>query len=277
MQSNPTFVDVNDSQLAYFSYGAGETIVFVHGAVSDHRFWLPQLQRFAGDYRCIGLDQRYFGHSRDQSSRPYSLSTHASDLSAFVDTLGLGSVHVVATSYGAGVALASASAMPDRFASLFLNEPTLASLVTEPASLVQLSAARKDLAAVAAALAAGDEERAVELFCDWTAFPGAFETLPPELKAVFHENAATVRLLFAAPAPTITAADLGTLKMPVTFTTGEKTKPFFHIQTMAAHRSVEHSSLLAIAQAHHAPSFECVDAFNRAVIEHLNGAAATAA
>lgn len=263
------FADVNDFRLAYQAEGAGVPIVLVHGAVTDRRFWRPQLAGLASRHRCIALDQRYFGESRGESSRPYSLVTHASDLSAFIDALGLGPVHIVATSYGAAVALASAVATPDRFASLFLNEPALSSLVTQPGEVAEVSAAQKELGVVAAALAAGDEKRAVELFCDWTAFPGAFASIPPELQPVFHDNAATVRRLFAAPPPTLVPDDLRALKMPVTLTTGQRTRRYFQLQVLAAREALPQSTLVVLPAAFHAPSFECAEAFNQAVLRHV--------
>lgn len=276
MSSKPGFAPVEGARLAYFSEGGGPTVVFVHGVVSDHRFWSRQLRPLSAHFRCIAIDQRYFGQSRSEGSKPYALATHAMDLSAFVDALECGPVHVVATSYGSAVALASAAATPDRFASLFLNEPTLSSLVTDPESQAILARERRELGAAAAAVAAGNDCRAVELFCDWTAFPGAFETLPPDLQEVFHDSAATVRLLFAAPAPSVTPADLEVLRMPVTLTTGGRTRPFFRVQTAAAHRCIAHSRLLTFPAAHHAASFECVDDFNRAVLEHVAGVSAAA-
>lgn len=276
MPTSPSSIQINEAQLAYFSEGAGEPVIFVHGAVSDHRFWRPQLGSLSSHYRCISIDQRYFGMSRDAVSRPYSLTTHASDLSEFVQALGLGPVHVVATSYGAAVALASAASSPDRFASLFLNEPTLSSLVTSPESLELLAAGRKELAPVAAALATNNYRRAVELFCDWTSFPGGFAEIPPDLQVVFHDNADTIPLLFAARAPAVTAADLSVLKMPITLTTGQQTKPFFRVQTLAARESISHSHLIAFSGVHHAASMEHADAFNRAIVEHITRAARTA-
>lgn len=263
------FAEINGTRLAYLTAGAGVPVVFVHGAVTDHRFWAGQVAELATRFRCVCPDLRYFGQSAG-GPLPYSLETHAADLSAFIRYLDLGPVHVVATSYGAAIALASAAATPERFASLFLNEPTLSSLVTEPEAIAQMSNARRELGAVVAALSAGDDKRAVELFCDWTAFPGAFEAIPGELQAVFHDNASTIRLLLAAPPPATSPTDLAPLKMPITFTTGERTKPFFRVQVLAAHRAIAHSRLVFFAQSHHASCFEQLHDFNRAIVEHIS-------
>ena len=274
MPSSPHYVEVNGTTLAYSESGAGDPVVFVHGAVTDHRFWAPQVAAISNRYRCIALDQRYFGKSRSNGDRKFSVSTHADDLSHFLRAVSSEPVHAVATSYGAGVALASAVASPDRFRSLFLNEPSLASLVTEADDVGVLIQARKELAPAAAALAAKDLARAVELFCDWTAFPGAFSLIPNELKNIFYENARTIALQLAAPPPTVTTAQISQLRMPVTFTTGEQTTAFFAVQVRAAHRAVAQSELIQISGSHHAASFENTAAFNEALVAHLGRATA---
>lgn len=262
-------VDVNDTRLAYVESGVGVPVVFVHGGITDHRFWAPQFAALSEHYRCIALDQRGFGQSWPGSGREFSLATHADDLAQFLGAVVSRPAHVVATSYGAGVALACAVAWPDRFRSLFLNEPSLASVVSEPEDMAVLSRARKDLASVAAALAAKDLATAVALFCDWTAFPGAFASIADEFRTVFHDNARTLPLQLAAAPPTVTAAQIGQLGIPVGLTVGEQTTKFFAVQLRAVHRAIAHSTVTCIPAAHHGSSFENPVAFNSALLAHL--------
>lgn len=271
------FIQVEQARLAYTEHGAGEQVVFVHGAFCDHRFWALQVADLAADYRCLALDQRYFGSSSTEVTGTYSLTTHASDLGAFIDAIADGPVHVVASFYGAAVALAWAAAKPRACASLFLNEPALASLVTLPEDVAVLRRARADLAPVVAALAAGDALRAIELFCDWTAFPGAFATMPPELQAIFADNSQSLAMAFSAPPPTIGPADLSPITMPVTLAGGALTSPFFLVQLQAAHRALPQSRLVAIPDSHHAAPLQNATAFNEAMRHHLREARGTAA
>ena len=269
MLNSPSYIAVNGTRLAYYEAGTGEPVVFVHGAVSDSRFWAPQVAALSHRYRCIAFDQRYFGQSWPDGGQQLSLSTHVDDLCHFLGAVSSRPVHVVATSYGAGVVLACAVASPDQFSSLFLNEPSLASLVTEPEDIAVLLQARKDLAPAAAALTAKDLATAVELFCDWTAFRGAFSSLSDEFMTMFHQNARSLALQLAAPPSAVTAAQIGQLRMPVAFTMGEDTTPFFAVQVRAAHRAVAHSNLTRIPGAHHGASFENPTAFNEALVAHL--------
>jgi pimeloyl-ACP methyl ester carboxylesterase len=266
----PSHVEVNGTSLAYDESGAGKPVVFVHGAISDHRFWAPQVTALADQYRCIALDQRYFGRSWPGGDRPFEISTHSDDLARFVRAIVSEPVHIVATSYGAGVALACAVAHPELFGSLFLNEPGLPSLVSEPRDLAVITEARKELAPVAAALTGNDPGEALEFFVDWILYPGAFASCPREFKTMLYENARTLALQLSAPPPMVTTAQIATLTVPITLTTGEATKPLFSVQVRAAHRAIRHSRLIPIPNAHHGASFENPTTFNAALLAHLS-------
>lgn len=271
------FIEVGGVRIAYTELGTGEPVVFVHGAFSDHRFWGGQVADLAADYCCLALDQRYCGSSWTEIPGTYSLSTHATDLGRFISEVVARPAHVVATSYGSAVALAWATANPSSCASLFLNEPALVSLVTQAEDLAVLRRSREDLAGVVAALTAGDAVRAVELFCDWTAFPGAFATMPPDARAIFTDNARTVALAFAAPPPKVGPADLAPITMPVTLTVGAQTLPFFVVQVQAAHRALPQSRLIEVPSSHHAAPLQNAAVFNRELRQHLRAARKIAA
>ena len=102
---------VNGLSMPYADVGDGDTVVFVHGAICDHRIWEPQLTGFEGPFRRIALNQRYFGLDPwlDRPSREWR-ETHVADLIAFLQTLGVGPVHLVGSSYGGEVVLAAARA-----------------------------------------------------------------------------------------------------------------------------------------------------------------------
>ena len=253
---------VRGCQLAFLEVGTGEPVVFVHGAYSDHRAWSAQFSALTHSYRCVFIDQRYFGQTTGSDTQPYSLASHAADLAEFIDLAAGGAAHVVGTSYGSGVALACAVWSVSRVRSLFLNEPALPSIVTQAEDLATLASARERLGPAIEALTRGDHVRSVELFCDWTSFPGGFQTLP------LHLN---------APASRLAAEDLGSIRVPTTFSAGTETIPFFRVQVEAAHRAVVHSRLVAIDHAHHGAPFEYPDRFNAALEEHLSDAASPAA
>src|SRR5687767_10098283 len=71
-------IEVNGARLAYVEEGSGETIVFVHGAVSDLRTWDAIREDVAKKYRFIAYTQRYFGTGPwNDDGKGFSVATHA--------------------------------------------------------------------------------------------------------------------------------------------------------------------------------------------------------
>lgn len=259
--------------LNYLEQGQGVPVVFVHGAFSDHRNWEAQRSAISKRYRYIALDQRYFGTAPwlDNAAK-YSVATHASDLATFIQHLNVGPVHVVGWSYGGAVALVLASQRPDLIQSLFLNEPALGSIVSDPAEQKTLAEERRGTAPAVAASRSNDQPHAVQLFADWVNDqPGSFQALPMPMRNVHLENARTLPAHFAAPLPpAIACAQLGQLKVPVTIATGQQTRPFFAILANAAHRCISGSQLIVIPNSRHMAPAQNPPAFNAALLAHLD-------
>src|SRR5947209_19225920 len=94
-------LSVNGVELSYIEQGTGAPVVFVHGAFSDLRFWEPQRQAIAQQYRFIAYTYRYHGTAPwPDAGQDYSAATHAADLAAFIRELNAGPVHLVTLSYG---------------------------------------------------------------------------------------------------------------------------------------------------------------------------------
>ena len=273
MSADTRFAHVNDIDLAYSESGSGEPIIFVHGAISDHRVWAPQIAYLSERYRCIALDQRYFGGSWPGGEDKFTLATHAKDLCQFLRVTVDRPVHVVATSYGSGVVLASAVSCPPLFKSLFLSEPFLPSLVADPAEKSVVGQAFRSLAPVANSLSDGNELLAAERFFDWTSHAGAFASLREEFKVVVYHNARTLALQLAAPPPDLAATHVAQLTLPITLSLGELANPFFKVLVSAAHRLLPHAQVQSISNAHHCSSFENPAEFNAALLRHIAAAA----
>ncbi len=263
---------VGGTRMNYVEEGRGAAVIFVHGGVSDHRAWEAQREDVAQRYRLIAIDLRYFGAApwSDDGSQ-FSQATHVSDLAAFVRGLNLGPVRVVGHSYGAVIALGLAVQNPELVRGLFINEPPLPSILTDPADQKLVAEEHKGLAAATAAAKAGNTSEAARLFVDWiNGQSGAFDTLPPPLKAMHLDNARTLpRQLDPPPSAPITCGQLGQLKVPVTITTGELTRPFFRVIAEAAHRCVARSHLITIPGAQHRAPLQCPAQFNEALLSFL--------
>lgn len=106
--------------------GAGEPLVFVHGVMGDWQSWAPQWEAFCGHYHCVSYSRRYNHPNRNEMPSPdHSALVEAEDLLQLMDALGLDRATLVASSYGAFIALALAVREPRRVAALVAVEPAM--------------------------------------------------------------------------------------------------------------------------------------------------------
>lgn len=111
--------------LEYEVSGAGEPVVFIHGALIADAFRpLVAEPRLADRYRLITYHRRGYGGS-SRTLGPISIAQQAADCRALLRHLGVERVHVVGHSYGGCVALQLALDAPRVIHSLALLEPAL--------------------------------------------------------------------------------------------------------------------------------------------------------
>ena len=115
----PHLIADDGTRLLYEERGAGNPLVFVHEYGGDVRSWLPQVEAFAGSYRCICYNARGYPPSDvpDDPER-YSQERARDDLRSVLDALGIAAAHVVGLSMGAFAALHLALAYPERARSI---------------------------------------------------------------------------------------------------------------------------------------------------------------
>ncbi|HUS66264.1 MAG TPA: alpha/beta fold hydrolase [Kofleriaceae bacterium] len=105
------------------------TIVFVHGAGSDRRTFIPLASSLARRHRVITFDQR--GHGETPAvGLDYSSETLALDLEVLRDHLQLGRIHLAGHSFGARTAVRYASLFPHQVASVLVEDMDMASRFT---------------------------------------------------------------------------------------------------------------------------------------------------
>jgi pimeloyl-ACP methyl ester carboxylesterase len=90
--------DTGRQRLAYYSWGEGPPIVFLHGVGATNRFFVPPISWLARHFRCVACD----------------LPAAPDDLFALLDHLGLRRSYVYGSGLGAAVALAAMHARPER-------------------------------------------------------------------------------------------------------------------------------------------------------------------
>ena len=97
--------------------------------------------------------------------------------------------------------------------------------------------------------------------------PGALDLLPDDARRFHLANGRTIALHFAAPRPPrLSCTDLRALRVPLTVTRGEFTRPYMRICAEAVHRCVPGSKLVVIPNARHAPSAQNPTGFNDAAL-----------
>ena len=95
---------------------SGLPVVLLHGLTQQQHYWGPVLARLAGR-RVITVDQRGHGEASGSQVTPqsdFSIPRLARDVIEILDRAGVPEAVVVGHSWGASVALRTASAFPDR-------------------------------------------------------------------------------------------------------------------------------------------------------------------
>ena len=94
------FVEVSSGGRVYYEEkGRGEPLLLLHGHSLDRRMWNGQFKPFSRYFRTIRLDFRGYGRSSEQ--REDMPMTHADDVLALMDALGIEQANVVGLSMGA--------------------------------------------------------------------------------------------------------------------------------------------------------------------------------
>lgn len=142
-------------------------VVLVHAGIADRRMWDPLWPSLTAERDAVRLDLRGFGES---TTPPRDELAPVDDVLDTLDELGVGRCHLVAASYGAGVAVEVALARPDAAASLLLCPPGGSVLA------VATDDFRAFVDAERAALEHGDLDAAVEAnIAAWVVGPGRTE------------------------------------------------------------------------------------------------------
>ncbi|PFG35301.1 alpha/beta fold hydrolase [Sanguibacter antarcticus] len=128
-------------------------LLLIHAGIADRRMWDPVWPALTAVQDVVRLDLRGYGESTAQPVGPWS---PRADVLATLDSLGIGRVHVVGCSFGAGVAVEVALERPEAVASLVLVAPGGALLTERTDELVAFFEAEGN------ALEAGDLDAAVE-------------------------------------------------------------------------------------------------------------------
>ncbi len=107
---------------------AAETAVYVHGLGGSATNWTDLAGQLSGHVDGHALDLPGFGRSEPNAGYTFSMATHAEVVVAYVESLGVGPVHLLGNSMGGAIALIAATARPDLVRTLTLVSPAVPDL-----------------------------------------------------------------------------------------------------------------------------------------------------
>jgi len=97
-------ISANGLKINYREWGAGRSLILLHGATDTHEYWDPFVPAFSERYRVIAPDNR--GHGWTINPEPtLTYQTMADDLAGLIKALDLESPHIFGYSDGGQAAL----------------------------------------------------------------------------------------------------------------------------------------------------------------------------
>ncbi len=114
------FVDIDGHTVHYVDEGSGPTLLFLHGNPTWSFVYRDVIDRLRGEFRCVALDYPGFGLSTARPGSSYLPEEHAEVVTAFVDTLELDGITLVAQDWGGPIGLATVERRRSAFDGLVL-------------------------------------------------------------------------------------------------------------------------------------------------------------
>lgn len=252
----PESVRIGDADLSWVAAGSGRPIVFVHGGLTDRRYWESQLPAFAPRWRAISYSRRYaWPNDNRPLASDYSSRTDARDLAGLIEQVAGGPAHVVAASIGACAALFVAAERPELVRSLVVLEPPLLRwLLDIPGGRAVWSEFMTDVwDAAGRAFARNEPERGVAAFIDYFLGPGRYDRLPARVRGRIMQNAAELeaQTRSAEKFPMLERASVTALPMPVLMLSGALTRPTHALVDAELERLLSHGRRIVVPGASH--------------------------
>ncbi|MCW3126183.1 MAG: alpha/beta hydrolase fold protein [Bacteroidetes bacterium] len=107
------FIRIDDVTLRYKTWGKGEPVILLHGAMEYWREWERQIPAIAKDFKVIAIDTRGHGLSTF-TDRELSYDLFANDIIQFIDKMNLDSVAVVGFGDGGIIGMEIAMKRPEK-------------------------------------------------------------------------------------------------------------------------------------------------------------------
>ena len=261
-------------ELHYAEGGSGEPLIFVHGVMGDWLTWAPQWPAFCASHRCITYSRRYNHPNRNAMPSPdHSALIEAEDLAQFMTVLGIQRASLVASSYGAFVALALAANRPERVQTIVAVEPAMLCYAEfSAAGRAALSTFKQQVIEPAnAAFRVGDDQRGAQIMTGGIHAGGA-TPLDAAAMARRLQNAHAMRMLalstneFPLLAPDVLAG----LACPVLLISGRQTAELHAEVFRNVCAAMPQAQVVYIEDAGHPVPRDQPERFNSAALAFLD-------
>lgn len=246
-----TSAPLGSFKLYYEVHGDGPAVVFAHGSGGTHMSWWQQVPVLSKEYRCVTIDHRGFGYSKDVAGAPGRRS-FVTDLEGLLDRLEVERVSLVGQSMGGTTVLGFASKQPERVSALVLSDTTGGYSNPEIAHLRETLPSRRTAFAP-----------------DYAAREPAMAFLYREISALTVDEDAPAAVGSApASAPTDIQPVIAA-RVPTLLIVGEQDQLLPPPIVEAMHRQMPGSQLVKVPGAGHSVYFEKPEEYNRILVEFL--------
>jgi pimeloyl-ACP methyl ester carboxylesterase len=279
MSSRPVFTETADVRFIELSSGlrmpcvergSGPLLLFVHGSLSDYRYWQPQIDGLSARYRCVAVSlTHYWPLVALPSAVPFGWSLHADELAEFVDKLGYGPAHVVGHSRGGSVAFQFALRHGDHLRTLTLADPGGPAQMPGQLPLNLPDTVNALRARVAQLMVEGEVEAGLELFVDSVSRVGSWAKSTKAFRAMALDNAGTLVRQFADPLPAYTSDATKRVRCPTLLIDGEKSPDIFRRNVTTLADWIPDARRQTIRGASHGMNLAHPSAFNRHIDEFI--------
>lgn len=254
----------NGIEINYTVQGEGPWVVMSHSLGCDVSMWDEQVRALKATFKVLCFDTRGHGAS-DAPATDYTLDMLSGDLLGLLDGLGIDKPHFVGLSMGGMIGMTFALKHPDRFRSLVLCDTSS----RIPAEAGPIWEGRIKIAAEQ-----GMEPLVEPTLQRWFTEP-FYKANKPMMSRVGQmiRNTKPAGYIGCCRAiPKINVTDrLGAIRCPVQVIVGEQDVGTPVAMSRAIQEAIPGSRLDVLASASHLSNLEQPAAFNKALLEFLQG------